>query len=326
MEHNHRIYEEKLAQTKTADKGIKWAWLITFGIFFIELFGGIISGSLALLADAAHMAVDVLALGIGYFAVWITRKPATPRRTYGFYRVEILAALLNGILLILISLAVAYEAFERFFSGVQINSLQMFGFGFLGLIANIFSALVLHKEKDSSVNLKAAYLHVLGDLAGSVGVISGALLIYATGSVWIDPFISLFITLLIIRSAWRVVTESIDVLLESAPIGVKCEEVEAHLRAQDRVVDLHDLHIWTITSGVNALSCHIVINNYECSESLILSLNHSLKDRFNIDHVTIQLENAEVRQKIDHLTIQEVVANRGKKNSTPHHIHHHHTH
>ncbi|MFN3345293.1 MAG: cation diffusion facilitator family transporter [Chloroherpetonaceae bacterium] len=320
MEHNHHIYQEKLEKSSTASKGLFLSTLITGVIFLVELVGGLISGSLALIADAGHMFTDLLALLVSSLAVFLAAKPATKNRTYGFYRIEILAALLNGIILCLIAIFICYEAIARFGSPREVHTDDMMLFGVIGLLANVMSASLLHRAKESSVNVKAAYLHVVSDLMGSVGVLIAAGLIALTGWQAFDSIISIFIAMLIIRGGWNVVTESVDVLLESVPRDLDIVCIEKELRAHEHVVDLHDLHIWAITSGVNALSCHIVVDKYDCSQDLILSINKLLKERFNIDHVTIQLENGHVQKHIGHHQ-KSLTEKRGEPH---HHVHLHH--
>ncbi len=321
MEHNQHIYQEKLKKSTTASRGLFLSTLVTATIFLVELVGGLISGSLALLADAGHMVTDVFALLVSSLAVFLASKPATKNRTYGLYRIEILAALLNGIILCLIAIFICYEAIMRFGLPREIHTQEMMLFGGIGLLANVVSALLLHRSKESSVNVRAAYLHVLSDLMGSIGVLVAAGLIALTGWQAFDSIVSLFIAVLIVRGGWNVVSESIDVLLESVPRDLDISHIEKELRAHEHVVDLHDLHIWAITSGVNALSCHIVVDEYDCSQSLILSINKMLKERFNIDHVTIQLENGHVHKHIEHHR-----TSLSEKRSEPHHhfqAHHH---
>jgi cobalt-zinc-cadmium efflux system protein len=321
MEHNQHIYQEKLKKSTTASRGLFLSTIVTAGVFLVELVGGLISGSLALLADAGHMFTDVLALLVSSLAVWFASKPATKNRTYGFYRIEILAALLNGTFLCLIAVFICYEAIARFGTPRDIHTDEMVIFGGIGLLANVLSAFFLHRSKESSVNVKAAYLHVLSDLMGSVGVMVAAGLIALTGWQFVDSIISILIALLIVRGGWNVVSESIDVLLESVPRDLDIASIEKELRAHEHVVDLHDLHIWAITSGVNALSCHLVVDKYDCSQSLILSINKLLKERFNIDHVTIQLEDGHVHKHIGHQQMSL-----SEKRSEPHHHLHTHLH
>jgi cobalt-zinc-cadmium efflux system protein len=300
MEHNHDIYLQKLQTSNDAKQRLGLASLVTFVIFFVELVGGFLSGSLALIADAGHMATDVFALLLGYAAAWFSRLPATPHRTYGFYRVEILAALANGVLLFGVSILVCYEAIRRLSETQEIHTQEMMLYGAIGLAANIVSALLLHRNSASNVNVRAAYLHVLSDLAGSVGVIIGAALIALTGLTVIDSAISLLISALIVRSAWGIITEAVDVLLESVPRDLDITSVDGALRQMNHVRDLHDLHVWSITSGVNALSCHVTVDEYDCSETLILGINAMLKEKFNIEHVTVQLETANVKAAMNH--------------------------
>ncbi len=319
MEHNQAIYLERLQIGKSALQSLGLASLITTTIFLIELIGGLVSGSLALLADSGHMATDVLALGLGWLAVWFAKKPATPERTYGYYRVEILAALANGVILCALSILICYEAVLRLNQPKSIHVEEMFGFGAVGLLANVISALLLHKSSRTSVNVRAAYLHVIGDLLGSVGVVVGAVAIYFTGWSFLDALISILIAMLIVKSSWSVITESVDVLLESVPKDLNIGEVEQALRQIDHVCDLHDLHIWSITSGVNALSCHVVVDEYDCSEHLILAINKMLKERFRIEHVTIQLENSKVKAEINHSTLAETIEKRDCRQCAHHH-------
>lgn len=300
MEHNHHIYQERLKNDRFAGKGLAFAAGLTLVIFFVELIGGFVSGSLALVADAGHMATDVFALGISFIAVRFTQKPATPQRTYGFYRVEILAAFVNGLLLCLVSVYICIEAYQRFFNPQEIHTGEMLIYGAIGFAANVFSAVALRGTASHSVNVKAAYLHVMSDLLGSIGVIVAAGVIWLTGWTPIDPILSVILSLLIVRSAWGVITESVDILLESAPRGLDPKAVDAAMRQMPHVMDLHDLHIWSITSGVNALSCHILIDEYSCSQELIVGINTMLKARFEIEHVTVQLETQGVQDEMQH--------------------------
>ncbi|MFN3386719.1 MAG: cation diffusion facilitator family transporter [Candidatus Thermochlorobacter sp.] len=319
MEHNHSIYLERLEIGKSAQQSLALASLITTTIFLVELIGGLISGSLALLADAGHMATDVMALGLGWVAVWFAKKPATAERTYGYYRVEILAALTNGVVLCALSLLICYEALMRLNDPKNIYIEEMFGFGAIGLLANVVSAVLLHKTSKTSVNVRAAYLHVLGDLLGSIGVVIGASIIYFTNWLFVDALISMAIAGLILRSSWGVITEAVDVLLESVPKDLNIQELEQALRQMTHVCDLHDLHVWSITSGVNALSCHVVVDEYDCSEQLILCINKMLKERFGIEHVTIQLETHKVKAEIKHPSLAETAEKRERRTCNHNH-------
>jgi cobalt-zinc-cadmium efflux system protein len=271
-----------------------YASLITFIIFFVELVGGLLSGSLALLADAGHMASDILSLGLSYLAAWVASRPASAKRSYGYYRVEILAALTNGIILCLVAVFICMEALDRLSLEHPIQAEEMFGFGLIGLLANIASAMLLFKNQSESVNVRAAYVHVLSDLAGSVAVLIGAVIIFTTGKYWVDSLLSFVIAALILKSAWEIIHEVLDVLMETVPSNIDIKEVEADLRQTSHVKDIHDLHVWAITTGINALSCHILVDDYKHSQEVLLGLNKMLKERYNIDHVTIQLEDNHV--------------------------------
>jgi len=296
VEHNYRIHLEKLKRNRKAQKGLWAASILTATIFLLELIGGWMSGSLALVADAGHMATDILSLAISYVATIVAQKPATPKHSYGHYRIEILAALANGILLVLVTAYICFEAYERLQVNREINAIQMLGFGSIGLLANMISASFLYRSKDESVNIKAAYTHVLSDLLGSIAVILGAITIYLTGLTMMDAILSLVIAFLILKSAWAIIIESVDILLEGVPKNIDIRNIEHSLRGLTHIKDLHDLHVWAITSGVNALSCHILIDDYANSREILLGINKMLKEKYDIDHITIQLEDSHVNE------------------------------
>ena len=290
MEHNERILSEHNVKSWKARKGLRYAVVITGIIFLVELVGGWISGSLALMADAGHMATDLLALMIGYLAVTFSGKPSTRQRSYGYFRLEIIAALINGVILCIAALVVTVEAWKRISQPIEIETLQMLLFGMIGLAANVFNAFFLWSEKDTSVNVKAAYIHILSDLAGSLGVVCGAIVIRLTGWTVLDSLISFFIAVLIVRSALNIIKEAVDVLMESVPRELDIGDIEKTLLHFDHVEGLHDLHVWSLTNGVNALSCHLRVNNLDEGQKLLEAVHRELKEKFNIDHVTIQLE------------------------------------
>lgn len=290
MEHNERVRSEQRFRGFNARKKLKFAVVVTAAIFLVELVGGWLSGSLALIADAGHMASDLFALLIGFLAIRFSVKPSTKQRSYGYFRLEILAALINGVILCIAALFIVIEAWKRISMPKEIAIPEMLAFGAIGLAANIINAALLRKEKDSSVNVKAAYIHILSDLAGSLGVVGGALLIQLTGWMAVDSFISVFIAVLIVKSALNIINEAINVLMESAPKELDIEEIEKTLLGFDHVESLHDLHIWSLTSGVNALSCHLQVDDLTNGQHLLEPVHRELKEKFNIDHVTIQLE------------------------------------
>lgn len=291
MEHNERILSEQNFRGGRARKRLKFAVAITGVIFFVELAGGWLSGSLALIADAGHMATDLFALLISYFAIKFSAKPSTRQRSYGYFRLEIIAALINGVILCIMALFITIEAWKRISLPKEIETIEMLSFGMIGLAANVINALFLRKEKDNNVNIKAAYIHILSDLAGSVGVVGGAILIQLTGWMILDSVISFFIALLIVRSALSIIKEAVNVLMESVPKELDIGDIEQTLLRFDHVQNLHDLHVWALTSGVNALSCHLLVDDLDEGQRLLTPIHRELKEKYNIDHVTIQLED-----------------------------------
>lgn len=258
---------------------------------FAELIGGLLANSLALLADAGHMLSDVGALSLSLFALWIARKPATPQRTYGYHRTEILAALANGATLIAISLLIFVEAYQRLVSPQVVAGKTVMWIAVGGLAVNLAGMAILRPAKDQSLNIRGAWLHLMTDALGSVGAIFGGLLIWKWGWYWADPAVSLAIGLLVIYSSIDLLRESVAVLLEGAPAHVDVREVQAAIQAVAGVEEVHDLHVWTISSGRHAMSGHVVIEEPARPHGEILAEIHRLlHDRFELDHLTIQLE------------------------------------
>lgn len=268
--------------------------VITGSIFVVEVVGGIITNSLALISDAGHMLTHLFALLVSLFALYFAAKPPTEKKTYGFYRLEILAALFNGVTLFLISLWIFYEAYHRFMYPETISSGKMFIVAFVGLIANIACAYILkgngHGGHEHSLNVRAAFLHMLGDTISSVGVIIGAGIIYYTNWFIIDPVISVMICVLILVWSYKLVMESVEVLLEATPKGINIDNVIASLKQIPGVDDAHDIHIWTITSGMYSMSGHIDTKDMLISETTKLSkeINRILSENFKIGHTVIQ--------------------------------------
>ncbi|WP_294345279.1 cation diffusion facilitator family transporter [Prosthecochloris sp.] len=291
MEHNERVRSEQTFRSGKAKKGLQYAVVITAVIFFVELVGGWLSGSLALIADAGHMATDLFALLISFLAIKFSVKPSTKQRSYGYFRLEIIAALINGVILCVTALFITIEAWKRIAMPKEIQTIEMFFFGVIGLTANCINAFSLRKEKSNSVNVKAAYIHIVSDLAGSVGVVGGALLIQLTGWMALDSFISFFIAVLIVRSSLGIIKEAVNVLMESVPKELDIGDIESTLLNFDHVQNLHDLHVWALTSGINALSCHLQVDNLQEGQKLLTPIHRELKEKYNIDHVTIQLED-----------------------------------
>lgn len=257
-----------------------------------EFIGGLLSHSLALLADAGHMLSDVGSLALSCFAVWLADRPAGRQRTFGYYRAEILAALINGATLVIVSVFILIEAWERFHNPPEIRGGLMMGIAVGGLIVNVLGLMILHGGRNDSLNMRGAWLHVLSDTLGSVAVIISGVLIAAYGWNWVDPLISVLISGLIVFSSWRLLADSVWVLMEGAPGNVEVPDVRLALADVTGVIDVHDLHVWTITSGLDSLSCHVVSDESRPHVDLLEALRSTVHEKFGIDHITIQIEPA----------------------------------
>jgi cobalt-zinc-cadmium efflux system protein len=275
-------------------RALRWALLLTAVLLVAEVVGGIASNSLALLADAGHMLTDVGALGLSLFVAWFSRQPASPRKTYGYLRWEILAAFLNGATLLLISAAICWEAVGRLRAPEAVASGTMLVVAVLGLAVNVASAWLLHGSAQSSLNVRGAYLHVLGDLLGSVGTVAAALLVRWTGWLAADPLVSVLTTVLIVRGAWRLVRESVDVLLEGVPPHISLAAVRSRLEGVRGVESVHDLHVWSVTSGLVAMSAHAVVPDVERQQPALEAM-HAAMTELGIRHVTVQLERQPIQ-------------------------------
>lgn len=275
---------------------MKIALGLTAVYMFAEAVGGWLTNSLALLADAGHMLTDVAALSLTLAAIWFGSRPATAKKTFGYYRLEILAAFINGIALCLISVFVIYEAFERFYAPPEIKGMQMTLIALGGLCVNLIAAFLLHSDHKHDLNMRGAWLHVVGDALGSVAAISAGVLIIAFGWVWADAVCSFLISLIIIFGAWRLIKESVNVLLEGTPAHINLKAVEETIRNIKDVADVHDLHVWTITSGMDALSVHVIHAENVLPKELLQTIRRKLHDEFGIDHLTIQMETLEFEE------------------------------
>ena len=264
--------------------------MILTTIFLIaEVVGGLVSNSLTLLADAGHMFTDVGALAFSLFVVWLARQPATSSKTYGYLRWEILAALLNGAVLLAVSAGIVWEAIQRLRSPEPVQTGLMFVIGVAGLVVNALSARLLHSGSSHSLNVRAAYLHVLSDLLGCAAAIVAALFIRYKGWSVADPIASIVMTLLIVRSSWGLVRESVDVLLEATPSHIDLKQVHDSLQAVGGVESVHDLHVWTLTSGVVAMSAHALVPDAAEHQATLEAMTRTVA-ALGIHHVTIQLE------------------------------------
>lgn len=265
-----------------------------------EAFGGWFSNSLALLADAGHMLTDVAALSLTLAAIWFASRPANAKKTFGYYRLEILAAFVNGIALVLISLWIIYEAYERLSSPPDVKGFELTLIAVGGLVINMICAWLLHGGHEHDLNLRGAWLHVIGDALGSVAAIAAGVLILSFGWLWADAVGSFLISLIIIFGAWNLIKESVNVLLEGTPAHINLTAVEEAIRRTADVRDVHDLHVWAITSGMEALSVHIVHDQGVSQAALLQTVRQNLHDEFGIDHLTIQMETIESDQSNAH--------------------------
>jgi cobalt-zinc-cadmium efflux system protein len=268
---------------------LRWALVLTAVFFVAEVVGGVVSNSLALLADAGHMFTDVGALALSLFVAWFSRQRAAPEKTYGYLRFEILAALLNGAVLLLVSGIIVWEAFGRLQSPEPLQGGIMLAVALGGLLVNAASAAILHPVHSHSLNARGAYLHVLGDLLGSVGTVIAAIVVRWTGWLAADPIASIVVTLLVVRSAWRLVRESVEVLLEATPAHISLGRVREGLQAISGIESVHDLHVWTVTSGMVAMSAHAVVRE-PAENQKVLEAAVSAMQRLGIAHVTLQVE------------------------------------
>jgi cobalt-zinc-cadmium efflux system protein len=277
----------------TNKKALFWSFLLISSFMVIEVVGGILTNSLALLSDAGHMLSDAVALGLSFFALKLGERAVTKNKTYGFKRFEIIAAALNGITLILIALYIFYEAFHRFLNPPAVQSTGMLVIATIGLLVNIIAAMILMKGDKDNLNVRSALLHVIGDMLGSFGAIAAALLIMFFGWGWADSLASVIVAALVLVSGYRVTLDSFHVLMEGAPAQLDLEKMKAALLKIPAVCDLHDLHVWTITSGYPVLSCHIAISEDGNHDDILKKAQKLLHDDFGIEHSTIQVERAE---------------------------------
>ncbi len=262
---------------------------LTVAYLIVEIIGGLLTRSLALLADAGHMLTDVGGLAISLFAMWFAERPPTLRKTYGYYRVEILAALVNAVVLIFISCYILYEAYRRFIAPPAVLALPMMAVAVVGLIINLIGMRLLHAGSGESLNLKGAYFEVLSDMLSSVGVILAALIILTTGWYLADPIISAGIGLFILPRTWSLLKQAVDILMEAVPEHIDLEEVGKTMASFGGVQEVHDLHVWTLTSGKYALSAHVTISRLQDWPAIQGELEALLADRFRIDHTTLQV-------------------------------------
>jgi len=263
---------------------------LTCGFLVVEVVGALWSGSLALLADAGHMLADAGGLALALFAIWIAGRPPTPAKTYGYYRAEILAALINALVLLVVAGGILVETYRRFLTPPAILGGPMLGVATVGLVVNLACAGLLHGAAEGSLNVRAAYLEVLGDALSSLGVVLAAVAVVLTGWTLADPLVSGAIALVIVPRTWGLLRQAVNVLLEGTPAHLNLAEIEDAICSVAGVRRVHDLHVWTLTSEREAMSAHVVVDDVRDSERLLETLHAVLHARFGIDHTTIQLE------------------------------------
>jgi len=281
-------------------RSLRIALILTALLLVVEVIGGFLSNSIALLADAGHMLTDVAALALALFVAWFSKQPETPRKTFGYLRWEILAAFLNGATLLLISAWILWEAVTRLGAPEQVRGGLMLTVATGGLVVNVIAARILVGSSSESMNTRGAYLHVLGDLLASVGTLVAAVLIRYTGWQVADPIASILTTVIIMNGAWRLVRESVDILLESTPAHIPLPAVRAQLEAIPGIESVHDLHVWAVTPAVVAMSAHCIVREPEHQQHALEHIHDAMR-LFGIDHVTIQLEREEMFERESHL-------------------------
>lgn len=286
--HNHRHNANK--------KALTISFFLIAGFMFVEFIGGYLTNSLALISDAGHMLSDAVALGLSLSALIFGARAATPSKTYGYKRFEILAALLNGIVLVLLAIFIFKEAIERLSAPPHVIGGGMVTISIIGLLINIVVAWILHSKgsTEENLNVRSAFLHVIGDLLGSVGAIVAAILIILFGWYIADPIASMIVSVLVLYSGWNVLKESVNILMEAKPANIDFEEVTRLLKSIDGVEDIHDLHIWMITSDFTVMTVHLHVRAKSDRDQILEQAKRSILEEYGIKHVTIQIEGREL--------------------------------
>ena len=293
MQDHHHNHSHGSSREKGKSR-LRVVFVLTSLFFIVEVIGGLWTNSLALLSDAGHMLSDMFALGLSLFAFWLSSKKPSPTKTYGYYRFEVVAAFINGVLLILIALWVFSEAFSRFQHPATVKSVPMLFIAVLGLIINLVGIYLLHELGRESINIQGALFHLIGDAAGSVGAIAAAIAITLTGWTFFDPMISVLIGFLIIYSAWRLLWDVVNILMQGVPAHIDLDSIRQSLLSVDGVTGLCDLHIWSLTSQLDMLSAHVVVEDMGRNKEILEQLTRVINDKFGINHVTLQIEDEAV--------------------------------
>ena len=287
--HTHSHLHDAARQTTTR---LSWSLAITLAFVIFEAAAGYLANSLALMTDATHNLTDVIALGLSWFAIRLTIQPANAQKTYGYHRAGILVALLNSTTLILISLGIFYEAYKRFVSPTEVQSGILIVVGLIAVVVNLVTALLVHRGSESDLDLRSAFVHLMGDVVSTIGAVIAGILIYFTGANWLDPFVSVLIGLLILYNAWGILRDAVDILLESTPRDVDMKKMVVEITQLDGVLGVHDLHVWSITQNLRTMSAHILTEDISVSAGTEIQnrINEMVYHRYNIAHATLQLE------------------------------------
>lgn len=285
--HFHPNNPAKQATTRLAISSI-----LTLGFVILEAAAGFLSNSLALLTDAAHNLTDVIALLLSWYAINLTRKPSNSRKTFGYHRVGILVALVNSTTLVLISLGIFYEAYRRFNAPPEVQSSILIGVGLVAFIINGVTAWMVKRGSENDLNMKSAFVHLMGDVFSTIGAVIAGVIIHFTGLNWLDPLVSVLIGILILFNAWGIIQETLDILLESTPRDINIQEMVNEIKQVPGVQDVHDLHVWSITQGLRTMSAHIVTEDTAISHGTAIQhkINEILNRHYHIRHATLQLE------------------------------------
>ncbi|MCI0506735.1 MAG: cation diffusion facilitator family transporter [Gammaproteobacteria bacterium] len=288
-DHTHSHFSDIAKQTSTR---LSLSLFLTLAFVFIEAAAGVFANSLALLTDAAHNLTDVIALGLSWVAVWLTARPANARKTYGYHRAGILAAFINSTTLVLIALGIFYEAYHRFINPPKVQSGILIGVGLIAIVVNLATALMVKRGSEHDLNLRSAFVHLMGDVLSTVGAVIAGVLIYFTNANWLDPFVSVLIGFFILYNAWGILHETVDILLESTPRDVNLKKLVDELMQIDGVLGVHDLHVWSLTQSLRTMSAHILTDDLHISVGADIrrQISEIVHRRYNISHATLQLE------------------------------------
>jgi cobalt-zinc-cadmium efflux system protein len=287
--HTHSHLREAAKQTITR---LSLSLFLTLAFVIIEAGAGIFANSLALLTDAAHNLTDVIALGLTWFAVRITAQPANAQKTYGYHRAGILVALLNSTTLVLISLGIFYEAYRRFLSPPEVQSTVLIGVGLIAVVINLVTALLVHRGSQHDLNLRSAFVHLMGDVLSTIGAVIAGVIIYFTNANWLDPLVSVLIGFLILYNAWGILRDAVDILLESTPRDVNIKNMVDDIIQVEGVLGIHDIHVWSLTQSLRTMSAHILTDDLHISAGANIQrqISEIVRHRYNIAHATLQLE------------------------------------